>query len=316
MRYNNPNFKISKNSVYPNHYTNTYDSNVSHYRFRVCNVQGQGNIQIEDPMISGRNIRCYGNDIYFFDDVDEETQMILQTMLKSCIANYRAEHTEELFNGDSLRDFITIHINSCGGLASSGLALYDFIKGLSTTIPICCSIEGFCASSASLIFLAGSVRTMSDNSSFLIHQVSWGAWGKNQFMKDMMSNADKVMDKIVKIYMEETTIGSDAKTDTEREEIIRQTLTHDLDWYRDDCIKYGVVQEPDEIPELSQESMDKLNAFANKLLQAELKKAKREEENKNKPAPKKKPIKKTAKKPIKKKADTTEKESKEKEEKN
>lgn len=232
-----------------------------------------GNIQIEDPMISGRNIRCYGNDIYFFDDVDEETQLILQTMLKSCVANYRAEHLEELFGQESLRDFVTIHINSCGGLASSGLALYDFIKNMSEVIPICCSIEGFCASSASLIFLAGSVRTMSENSSFLIHQVSWGAWGKNEFMNDMMSNANKVMDRIVKIYFEETFIGSECKTDKEREEKIREVLLHDKDWYRDECVDYGIVREPEEAPELSPESMEKLNALANKLLTEELKRS-------------------------------------------
>ena len=187
-----------------------YDNNTSHYRYRICNAQPSGNIQIDDPMISQRNVRCYGNDIYFFDDVDEETQLILQTMLKSCVANYMTDHVDELLSGDSLRECITIHINSCGGLASSGLALYDFIKRLS--IPVCCSIEGFCASSASLIFLAGSVRTMTENSSFLIHQVSWGAWGQNEFMKDMMSNANRIMDKIVKIDLEETTSGEDLKT--------------------------------------------------------------------------------------------------------
>ena len=53
---------------------------------------------------------------------------------------------------------ITIYINSPGGEVTSGLALYDVMKGLSCPVKTVCM--GTAASMAALLFVAGSQREM------------------------------------------------------------------------------------------------------------------------------------------------------------
>lgn len=256
-------------------------------RFRLKGLGPEPSGPISDSLIDNHNVRCYGYDIYFFDAVDEETQLILQQMLKTVISQYMVDNVEPLLDGDSLKNCITIHINSPGGYASSGLALYDYIKGVSQSVPIRCHVEGDCASAATLIFLAAPYRTMSDNSAFLIHQCSWGGIGQNRFMQDLAYNADRLMNKLVKIYLDETDIGKDKKNPEDREESLRRLLERDIEFTKEECDQLGITREPQEEPSLSEASMKKLNSFAEKLFK---------EEQKAKKTSNKKPVKKETKK--------------------
>lgn len=257
------------------------------HRFKLKGLGPEPIGPASDSLIDNHNVRCYGYDIYFFDVVNEETQLILQQMLKTVISQYMVDNVEPLLDGDSLKNCITIHINSPGGYASSGLALYDYIKGVSQSVPIRCHVEGDCASAATLIFLAAPYRTMSDNSAFLIHQCSWGGIGQNRFMQDLAYNADRLMDKLVKIYLDETDIAKDKKTSEEKEESLRRLLERDIEFTKEECDKLGITREPQEEPSLSEESMKKLNAYAEKLF---------DEEQKAKKNTGKKPVKKTTEK--------------------
>lgn len=246
--------------------------------------------ELGDPLMTERNIRCYGSDIYFFDAIDDETQLILQQMLKQCVAQFLGEHITEILT-QTLTDTITIHLNSPGGYAYCGLALYDFIKTLN--VPITCVVEGTCASAATLILLACDERKMSDNSVFLMHQCSWGAYGDNRYMQDEAENSRKLMTRLRAIYMEETDIGKEYEDEKEREAYVQSILEHDRYFSKDECKQLGILKsEMDDAPSLSEESINKLNEYAQKLFEEEQKAKEKEEKKEEKKAPAKKTTKK------------------------
>lgn len=73
-------------------------------------------------------------------------------------------------------DTIKIYINSGGGDLFTGI---QFLRVLSETDAlVVVSVEGLCASAATLVFLAADMFEISDHSSFLFHNYSSGVWGK------------------------------------------------------------------------------------------------------------------------------------------
>ena len=264
-----------------------------------------------DPSWLDYNIRRRGSHIYFYEEINEVTQMILEVMLKDAVRDVLTEHVGEILGGE-LPESVTIHVNSPGGYLNCGFALYDYIK--TSQIPITCVVEGLCASAATLIMLACPVRVMSPNSVYLMHQCSWGCWGENRFMQDHADNAQKAMKKLRTIYLAETKIA-DGKSDKEREAYIQHLLEHDYELDADECEKLGITSphdDDDDDVELSDERVAKLQDFIKKLAADQKKenaaKAKEEVDGKAKkstkkaePKTEKKPTKKApAKKPAKK----------------
>lgn len=73
-------------------------------------------------------------------------------------------------------DTIKIYINSGGGDLFTGI---QFLRVLSETEAlVIVSVEGLCASAATLVFLEADVFEISPHSSFLFHNYSSGVWGK------------------------------------------------------------------------------------------------------------------------------------------
>lgn len=246
-----------------------------------------------DPTWMDFNIRRRGNHIYFNEEINEVTQMILQIMLRDAVRDVLTEHVGEILGGE-LSESVIIHLNSPGGYLSSGFALYDYIK--TSQIPITCIVEGYCASAATLIMLACPNRAMSPNSAFLMHQCSWGCWGENRLMQDYAANADKAMAKLRAIYMKETKIY-EGKPEKEREAYIQHLLEHDYEMDADECEKLGITtpnDDEDEV-ELDEEHIEKLQECVKKLAedQKRCNKKREEEEAKAKEAPAK-PTKKKA----------------------
>ena len=80
-------------------------------------------------------------------------------------------------NGSSEVDPIYVYINSPGGCADSGFAIYDMLKFFKAPVVTICS--GLCASAAVMIFLGadeGKNYSLA-NSRFLLHQPSTGIRG-------------------------------------------------------------------------------------------------------------------------------------------
>lgn len=70
---------------------------------------------------------------------------------------------------------INVYINSPGGEVSEGLAIYTALKRHSARVHTYC--DGFACSAASVIFMAGDERIMSDASLLMIHNASTYASG-------------------------------------------------------------------------------------------------------------------------------------------
>ena len=256
-------------------------------------------VPMGDPSWIEWNIRRRGSHIYFYEEINPVTQMILEVMLRDAVRDVLTSHVGEILGGE-LPETVTIHLNSPGGYLSCGLALYDYIK--TSQIPITCLVEGLCASAATLVMLACHNRIMSPNSVFLMHQCSWGAWGENRFMQDLAINADKSMKRLRKIYMAETKIAEERQPQ-EREAYIQHLLEHDYELDATECEEFGICSpcEDDDEVELSDERVEKVQAFVKKMAVEQKKEnAKKEEEKKvdekKKTSTKKAPSKKAPKK--------------------
>ena len=125
---------------------------------------------------------------------------------------------------------IKLHIYSNGGDAYMGLSTYDFIKNMQ--IPIYTYIDGMIASAATFIYLAGSNRFMTENSTILMHQLSTGFWGKYEDLKDEYKNTSELMRIIKKIYSENTNMKKKEIDDLLKRELL---LTYN------DAKKYKII---------------------------------------------------------------------------
>ena len=85
---------------------------------------------------------------------------------------------------------ITVFVNSPGGSADSGFAIYDAMKFISCPVRTICN--GLCASAGVLIYLGGSKgrRFTLPNSRFLLHQPSTSAMGQ---ASDMEITAQEIL---------------------------------------------------------------------------------------------------------------------------
>jgi len=107
---------------------------------------------------------------------------------------------------------LIVHIHSNGGDVDEAFAIHDILRANGKKIET--RIEGLCASSATIIALAGDKRLMTENSTFMIHN-PW-MWGNAGDADDLQKQADllkEVENKIIAFYAKKT--GSDAsKLDT------------------------------------------------------------------------------------------------------
>lgn len=230
---------------------------------------------MDDPMYLGRNIRRMGNHIYFYDEVDEETQLIFFQLLREATTDILSEHVREILANQFVESLV-IHINSPGGDAYSGLAIYDFLKN--AQVPVTTIVEGMAASAASFIFLAGEKRLMTPNSTVMIHQCSWGGIGTNAQMQDRARSAESIMRKMKKIYSEETLLGAQYTDAKQKDMYLESLLEHDtyLDYAQ--CEKFGFLQDCGSDEELTEENQKILEEKVTELL---LKQKKEREDAKN-----------------------------------
>jgi len=82
-----------------------------------------------------------------------------------------------LLEDDDPEGEITMYVNSPGGSADSGFAIYDMMRYVKP--PVKTIVSGLCASAAVIVFLGGDKgkRLSFPNSRFLLHQPSSAAYG-------------------------------------------------------------------------------------------------------------------------------------------
>lgn len=165
--------------------------------------------------MSSEGIKVIGNKIFFHAAVDDESVFDLVTKIHSM------EHMSK----------VTIFIKSDGGDVYAGLSAMDHLKA--SPIEITTVADGFCASSATLIFFGGDHRLMLPSARILIHQLSSDFSGKFEELKNEKRNMKSIMNQIRRVYEEHADIP---------EEKLDKYMEKDVHLRSSTCLDYGIVE--------------------------------------------------------------------------
>lgn len=122
---------------------------------------------------------------------------------------------------------IIVHIHSNGGVVTTGYAIHDFLR--SKKKPITTSIEGMCASIATVIALAGDKRTMTSNSEYMIHLTSGGEWGNSDNLQKAADHIKELDVQASNFYAAKTNLTAETALEMMRAETFmtaEQALEH------------------------------------------------------------------------------------------
>lgn len=178
-----------------------------------------------DLMPSLINIDSSGNHIYFYEDINALTILKLNKLIRdlSTALEMQARNGLEA-------PCLYIHINSGGGSIFDAFAAVDTIRTCS--VKVVTIVEGYAASAATLISLAGDMRFIHNHSHMLIHQLSSSFWGKHNEFQDEMQNLNALM-KIIKDFYGKNTLIPIKNID--------EILKHDIYLSSGQCVALGLV---------------------------------------------------------------------------
>ena len=176
------------------------------------------------------NSTCYtmNNHIYFNDDITMESV----TVLNRSIRELQNDLIILGIKNDIEPPPIKLHLTTYGGLVYAAFSVIACIK--SSKIPVHTIIDGYAASAGTLISVCGARRYIHRHSSMMIHELSAGMWGRMSVMEEKMEDLKKMMDKLKEIYTTHTKL-TNKKLD--------KILTKDSDWYAEECLANGLVDE-------------------------------------------------------------------------
>lgn len=106
---------------------------------------------------------------------------------------------------------ITLNLNSPGGCAFEGVAIYNTLKASGKTVNI--NVLGLAASAASIVAMAGSTVVMNTGTQMMIHSAMAICAGFASDMRKMADTLDQVSSSIADIYVAES--GNSKKKITE-----------------------------------------------------------------------------------------------------
>jgi ATP-dependent Clp protease protease subunit len=137
-----------------------------------------------------------------------------------------------LMQQDDEKAPITVYINSPGGSADSGFAIYDALRFYKP--PVRTVVTGLCASAAVMIYLASprERRFSLPNSRFLLHQPSTMAVGSASDLRINAEEIVKLRERYNQIVARETGKTADQVT---------QDADRDFWLSPEDAHKYGLV---------------------------------------------------------------------------
>lgn len=169
------------------------------------------------------------NRIYFYDSINSETILDLNKQIDE---SAKQMQIVQITLGLESPPAIKLYINSPGGEVDAALCVADKIR--SCVVPVHTYCEGEVASAATLISVSGKKRFITENSFFLIHQLSSQFWGKYAEFEDEMQNLKAMMIVIKRIYLKKTKIP-----EMELEELLKR----DLYISPEKCLEWSVVDE-------------------------------------------------------------------------
>jgi ATP-dependent Clp protease, protease subunit len=94
---------------------------------------------------------------------------------------------------------VTIHLNSPGGDAFDGIAIYNQLKNHTSKVIV--HVDGLAASAASIIAMAADELIMNTGSMMMIHEASTFSWGTKADIKKTLNALEGIDKSIADIYM-------------------------------------------------------------------------------------------------------------------
>jgi len=203
----------------------------------------------DDPIhqIHEHGIDIYSNQIYLFgDELYNSTQDIddpHEPGIEYIMTNKFIRNLNILMRKSEKP--ILIHMKTCGGLWSEGMAIYDAIKACPNPVTILNYTHA--RSMSSLIFQAANKRIMMINSIFMFHQgtIHMGGTVKQAYTEIKQTKlADKIM---INIYIDQ--MKKNGKFKTRSRETIEKILREEMDKKEEvyltskETVEYGLADE-------------------------------------------------------------------------
>lgn len=186
------------------------------------------------------NIKRVENMIYFSDRITYDSAHHLNILLKQCELDIlddlkdaedyakksKTKHAVILVEPKPIVLVLTTH----GGLVHAAFSIVDTIQSL--RVPVNTVVSGYVASAGTLISLAGSKRFITPNSFMMIHEIRSGFWGRYSDTRVEYENITKLMEHVVKYYLDKTRIPKEKLT---------EMLRTDNDLNATECLELGLV---------------------------------------------------------------------------
>ncbi|WP_088033524.1 head maturation protease, ClpP-related [Evansella clarkii] len=137
---------------------------------------------------------------------------------------------------------IHVHINSPGGSAFDGVAIMNLLKNHKAEIIV--HVDGYAASAASVIAMAGDKVIMPENTMMMIHRASTFAWGNAAALEKSAKDLRKIDTALAASYKKRF-VGEEGE--------LEQLLDEETWLTADEAVAFGladVVEEEIEIKEL------------------------------------------------------------------
>jgi len=183
-------------------------------------------IQLPAFMTGRSTVYSSHNCVFFQDDITTDTVFALNKELRAV--------AEKLILIGTIHKTapppMWLHLTTNGGDIYAAFSVIDCIKHLG--VPVYTVVDGFVASAGTLISVAAAKRYIMPNAYMLLHELRSNMWGKFSDISDEMTNLKKVMDHIVRIYTEHTTIAPRQ---------LEKILKKDIIWNADECLQHGVI---------------------------------------------------------------------------
>lgn len=124
--------------------------------------------------------------------------------LESDVSSYTlAKQLQELNDVETIH----VHINSYGGEVKEGLAIYNALKQHKAKVITYC--DGFACSIASVIFMAGDERVMSNSSLLMIHNAWTYCSGNANDLRKTADDLETMTKMSVNAYLKEININEE-----------------------------------------------------------------------------------------------------------
>jgi ATP-dependent protease ClpP protease subunit len=160
-------------------------------------------------------------------------------------------HVAKALEGSASRP-VRLRINSPGGDAFSGAAIYNLLKGHPGGVTV--DVLGLAASAASLIAMAGAPVRMAENALMMIHDPWTIVMGNADRLRAVLEQLDRDADSLARTYAKKTGKGT---------EEIRELMRAETWMTAEEAIAAGFADESmDAVPVAASLRPESLAAFA------------------------------------------------------